>query len=979
MNDAADTIEAILEAELTPEQRAATTDDGADVLVIACAGSGKSRTLAYRIAWLISQGADPESIVAFTFTNSAAESIRQRVATALARVGHPPTEVGRIHIGTIHGFCEQLLVQIDARYRQFDVLDQNGLHLFLMSRYPQLGIQNFANRESRYFDRIKGLASAWTTLHDEVLALDELEALDPQLGGALVQLWDLLDQSNYIDFSLMIRLIVDGLSADDPQTLEATAHIRHLLVDEYQDTNPLQERLIQLLRRKCDTLTVVGDDDQSIYGWRGADVSNILTFRDRYSDTHEHTLAHNFRSTPLIVRSSDAFVRAELGANRLPKSPQADQGQGPDEFGSLGFADRPLEADWVADRITALMGSTYEDDDGRRGLTPADFAILMRSTGSNEQDGSSRSSAFTAALERRDIPYTLEAGGSVFGRPHVAMLRDAMELLRDESPDRRTVLGFVDEQVRPLFPDVRERAVTDLYARWGRGIHTPVEVERRRVYPQGLLHDLLDAFGVSGTEPDEGAMADIGVLSRMLQDVETVHVSIDTARRFQGILNFMQNIAEGGYQSATDAAVRRPDAVTISTVHKAKGLEYPVVFIVDVEQQRFPGRTSSYSGWLPRGMLAEAINPPRRAYGNDRGQEARLFYTALTRAERFLYVTHAAQLPGGKQARKQSPFSARLTDNDVLRVAPPPAELPLNNLLPAQPQRRINETVLPTTFSEIRYYLRCPRDYKYRHVWGFSPPIPELFGFGQTVHAAVGKLHERYSHRAPTGDEAEAVARDVFHVKHVPQSRDPVERPGAYERAKDASAIIVRDYAKDYAADFEHRRQLEAHFEIPLRHSVLSGSIDLLLHLDDAGQVIDASVIDFKTMAGGPNAETNVKLDWTELALQVQLYARAAADVLDANARTGAVHLLRDSQRVQVPVDEEAVEAAVQNVEWAAERIIAGDFPMRPHPVKCEECDWKKLCPMTREGFATSDTPPSLHLPGAPGRRQARAFSQARD
>ena len=978
MSDAADGIEAVLEQHLTAQQRAAATDDGADVLVIACAGSGKSRTLAYRIAWLISQGVDPASIVAFTFTNSAADSIQQRVATALRSLGRPPTEVGKIRIGTIHSFCEDLLVQIDARYRQFDVLDQNGLHLFLMARYPQLGIQKLRGRAG-YFKAIREIAHAWATLHDEVLDLDEVLGYDRDLGETLGRLRDLLDESNYIDFSLMIRLIVDRLAAEDEQTLRATGHIRHLLVDEYQDTNPLEERLIQLLRRRCDTLTVVGDDDQSIYGWRGADVQNIVGFRGRNPEAREHTLAHNFRSTPLIVRSADAFVRAELGANRLPKEPEAAQGEGPEQFGAFGFPDRPSEANWVADRIAALMGSPYHDEDGTRGLTPADFTVLMRSTRGEEQDGSSRSSAFTRALQERNIPYTLEAGGSVFGRPQVAMLRDAMELLRNDSPDRTSVLDFVDERVRPLFPGVRERAVTDLYARWGREIHTPIEVERRRVYPQGLLHDLLHAFGVSETELDEGAMADIGVLSRMLQDVETVHVSIDTARRFEGILNFMRNIAEGGYQSATDAAVRRPDAVTVATVHKAKGLEYPVVFIADAEAQRFPLPRSAYSGWLPAEMLGEAIRPPRRAYGNDREQEGRLFYTALTRAERFLYVTHAVHLPEGARARRESPFSARLTDQAVLREAPPAGELPPNDLPPAPPRRRVNETVLPTTFSEVRYYLRCPRDYKYRHVWGFSPPIPELFGFGQTVHAAIGKLHEKFATRAPNAAEAEAVARDIFHVKHVPPSNDPVERPGAYERAEDASAGIARRYAERYADDFEHRRQLEVRFEIPLRDSVLGGSIDLLLRLDDDGQILDAGVIDFKTMEGGPEPETNESLDWTELALQVQLYARAAADVLDANARTGAVHLLRDGKRVDVPVDEEAVEAAVLNVEWAAERIVGGDFPMRPHPKKCGECDWRRLCPQRVQEFGTNDVPPPLYVPGSPGRLAARAFSQLKD
>ena len=968
-------IEEILRQELNDEQRAAATDEGTDILVIACAGSGKSRTLAYRIAWLIARGADPASIVAFTFTEKAADAIQQRVATALQRTGRPATEVGKVRIGTIHGFCREMLIRIDARYRQFDVLDQNGLHLFLMSRYPDLGIQGFRDREERYFSRITALADAWANLHDELLDLEDVTAHDQDLGDALSRLRDLLDASNYIDFSSMIRLIVDRLQARDAATLEAVGGIRHLLVDEYQDTNPLQERLIRLLRSGCETLAVVGDDDQSIYGWRGADVQNILEFGDRNPGASRHTLAHNFRSTPLIVRSADAFVRAEIGANRLTKTPAADFGTGPHQLGVFGFEDRPTEAEWVAARISALLGSTYRDGETVRGLTYADFAILMRSTGTKERDGTARSKAFTDALEAHGIEYTLEAGGSVFGRRQVAVLREAMALLRNESPDRDTVLRFVRETVRPVFPRVRSTAVTELYADWGRRIHTPAEVERRRVFPQQLLHDLLAACDFAGGDLDDGVAADIGVLSRLLQDIETVYVSIDTAPRFGQILNFMQNIAESGYQTATDGAVRRPDAVTVSTVHKAKGLEYPVVFIVDVERQRFPGRASEYGGWLPRGLIGGAIQSPRLAYGNNRYQEARLFYTAMTRAERYLYVTHAQHLPGGRRARVESPFSARLNDAEVVRDTPRPDELPPNDLPASAPRRRVDETVLPTTFSEIRYYLRCPRDYKFRYVWGFSPPIPEMFGFGQTVHAAVGKLHEHYPQRPPTAEEAEEVAHGIFHLKHVPPSRDPVERPGAYERAKDASAEIVRRYAEDFGDDFVRHRQLEVRFEIPLRDSVLSGAIDLLLRLDDQGGILDASVIDFKSMEGGPDPENNPDLDWSELALQVQLYARAAVDVLDANARTGHVHLLKDGKRIEVPVDAAAVQAAVDNVEWAAERIIAGDFPMRPHADKCGECDWKRLCPQMREEFASEDVPPPLHLPGD-RRTEARAIGQ---
>ena len=202
-----------------------------------------------------------------------------------------------------------------------------------------------------------------------------------------------------------------------------------------------------------------------------------------------------------------------------------------------------------------------------------------------------------------------------------------------------------------------------------------------------------------------------------------------------------------------------------------------------------------------------------------------------------------------------------------------------------------------------------------------------------------------------------------------------MERPGAYERAADASAGIVARYAEGYGDDFERRRQLEVRFEIPLRDSVLSGAIDLLVRLDDQGDILDASVIDFKSMQGGPDPENNPELDWNELALQVQLYARAATDVLDANAQTGHVHLLKDGQRIEVPVDDAAVEAAIANVEWAAERIIAGDFPMRPHADKCAACDWQRLCPKRREEFGTVALPPTLHLPG-PRRQEARAIGE---
>ena len=465
-------------------------------------------------------------------------------------------------------------------------------------------------------------------------------------------------------------------------------------------------------------------------------------------------------------------------------------------------------------------------------------------------------------------------------------------------------------------------------------------------------------------------MHDIGVFSRIIQDVEAVYLSIDSSRRFKDILNFLHNVAESGYDSSTTEILHRPDSVTVSTIHKIKGLEFPVVFVVDVETQRFPARTLRYDGWLPQLVIETALR--RGAYQKTPTEEARLFYTAVTRAHRFLYVSGSVNLPGGQSTRQKSPYALRLAHPEISNDT---NGLPAG-LEPHARVRRIDETVVPTTFSEIRFYLRCPRDYLYRKLYGFSPPIREMFGYGQTVHATIGRLHQSFREGAPTVQDAERLADDTFHLKHVASSRDPANRPGPYERAHDSAVGIVRDYVNTYGDDFHHKRQVEVRFEIPVQHAVITGTIDLLIRYDAEGNVVEASVIDFKTLRGGDEPETNDDdLDWTELAMQVQLYAHAANEILGENARTGAVHLLRDNQRVTVPIEEAAVQAAIQNVEWAVRRILDGEFPMRPSAAKCSHCDFRALCPRRPENFRSPETPPPVHIPGPDGTRLTEAFS----
>ena len=956
-------IDSVLRTNLTGEQYGAAKDTAREVLCLACAGSGKSRTMAFRIARLIAEGATPESIVAFTFTEKAADTIRRRVSSALQDAGIDPVIIGRMYIGTIHSFCQHLLGMIDPDFRQFVVLDENRLKLYLMSRYEDLDLQRFRSRDgrNRYTATIKEIAGAWQTANAELLDFNDVARYDPDLGDLLKKIYEKMKEERYLDFSLMIREAVEAIQQRREGVAEALEAIRHVLVDEYQDVNPAQEKLIRLLHREHSdgTLFVVGDDDQAIYEWRGADVSNILEFTRRYPNASTHTLSVNFRSVPPIVKAADHFINQQLGPTRHPKHPRAYRDALPREILVPWFPTREAEAEWVADRIQRLLGSAYEESDGTvRGLTPADFAILMRSTRTKEQDENPRHAAFTRALEARGIPYTLEAGGSPFDRPQVEVLRNVFDMLAEGPVSQPKARSFFNRAVKPAYPFADFHEFAMVLRGWGRKIHAPRGHNTPRVilYPQQLLHDLLESFHLDESNFGAEVMREIGLFSKMMLDVESVYMSIDSTKRYREVTNFLKYVAESGYDVSTDDLFQRPDAVTVSTVHKVKGLEFPCVFVVDVEQGRFPGRRRGYNGWLPEEVLQSALK--RGAYQSTPEGEARLFYTAMTRAERYLYVTGAERLPGGRKNWKQSEYSALILKTPDREISYDPKKTP-SGLSPASPRRRIEETDYPTSFSEIRYYLRCPKDYQFRHRYGFNPPVPEMFGFGQTVHASIEKLHERFPTRPPNPQEVEDVVRDTFHLHHVPRSKSGT--PGPYERARDVAVDIAQRYVKDYGQDFLTIRSIEVTFEIPAKDCVISGSIDLVLREDPSGNITNVEIVDFKTMESESGTQP---VEWTELALQVQLYARAAEQILGAYAKTGNVHFLKDGRRVVVPIDPAAIDGAIENVEWAVEGILQGDFPMRPHADKCAQCDFRQICAQIPEDFRRNTRPPDVHVPG---------------
>lgn len=955
----------ILRANLTEEQLDAAVDNTNEILCLACAGSGKSRTLAYRIARLIAEGNKPESIVAFTFTEKAAESIKRRVAEALDKCGINVAIVGAMYIGTIHSYCQNLLGEMNARYRQFEVLDENGLKLFLLSRYWNIGLKEVQEaNEARMFETISQVSNAWKIANDELIDFDVIEGYDEELANSLKLINERLIKDQYIDFSLMVRLVVDALLEDKVEINRALSSVKYLMVDEYQDVNPSQEKLIQGIYKRVGSLFVVGDDDQSIYGWRGADVRNIIDFEQRFPKCAIHNLSTNFRSTDSIVQSSNKFIQVELSTQRIDKNPISHSDGNIQHFGNFWFETKEEEATWIANRINQLLGTKYIDGNGiERGLTKSDFAILMRSVlGGTSWGGQPHHREYTNALSNANILYSIEAEGSIFERPHAIVLRDSMGLLREPGITRTEVSNFFKANVVPVFPNADFNDFVKVISEWNNQIHRPIGGARRKVYPQNLVHELLQAFGLQKTSFDDSVMRDIGVFSSIILDVEKVFISIDSTQRYQSVLNFLENIAESGYDTSEVELIARPDTVTVSTVHKMKGLEFPVVFIVDLVSLRFPKNKSKYSGWLPIQVINDALS--RGLYQTDRNGEARLFYTALTRAERFLYLTGSEMQAGLTRPKKQSDFKLRINGTGITNDI---NELPKIDYV-AQ-KRRIDDNSMPTSFTEIKDYLDCPMKYKYRKLFGFSPAVPELFGFGLTTHTAINRLHQEYPTSAPTISEAKDVVDEVFHLKHVFPSKDP-DRPGPFERAKVTTSNLITAYVSDYKDDFIQNRQVEKKFEIKADRALITGSIDLLLREDYKGRILEAKVVDFKSM-DFPEKPDNFY--WINLALQVQLYAHASIIVFGEDAKSGAVHLLKSANsaelpnRVEVPVTKESIDSAIENVVWAVNKILTGDFPRRPSLLKCKNCDFNLICSKAKQEFSSSVKPPEISIPNVYG------------
>lgn len=616
---------------LNPQQHEAITAGNGPVLVLAGPGSGKTRVLTHRIAFLIREmRVHPRNIFAVTFTNKAAAEMRTRTENLLG------SHVDGVQIGTFHSICARILrIEADSLpgalnrdYVIFDTDDQIAV---------MKGVLNELNIDVKKFSPSRVLY-AISAAKNELLSPEEYPSHD-YFGEIIQRAYPVyqrrLNANNALDFDdLLMQSVL--LMRDNEQVREKyQQRIEHILVDEFQDTNTAQYELVKLWAAPQNNIFVVGDEDQSIYAFRGADYRNVMQFRKDYTDAHVILLEQNYRSTQIVLDAARAII--DKNKHRTPKKLFTDQKGGTPITIHEAFSEGE-EGEWIVETIRTMMR--------RNGFAYKDFAVMYRIN--------AQSRALEDAFKKTGTPYRLVGGVGFYQRREI---RDLVAYLRViNNPNEQISLnriintparGIGDKTVQNFYDWVEDRggnvlealeaiANGELIPISGRGGKSLVEFAKLIVGWRAM------AFPATAGEPNaepanltflfDDIMLQIGYtryLTEFSDTAEQLNDRVENLQSLRGLLDGKKDLALNEFLAdvalSTDTDTAQGDinnSVTLLTLHAAKGLEYPIVFITGVED-----------GILPH---SRSLDDP-----DEMAEERRLLYVGLTRAEKQLYLTYA--------------------------------------------------------------------------------------------------------------------------------------------------------------------------------------------------------------------------------------------------------------------------------------------------------------------------------------------------
>jgi len=984
--------------EPTAEQQQAIDHRQGNLLIVACAGSGKTDTISRRIASLVAEGVPKDAIIAFTFTEHAASELKARIRGHLEdRVPNEPS-IGDMYVGTIHSFCLRTLKELDPNYRNWEVMDevrQAALIAVNFIRFDDsdrgIGLDRLRTetRTGTYWETVRRFTTTLDVMHHEGIAPEAIE--DGRLRAAVERYRKLAHglPNLSFDFNLIVDELIRFLENHPDKLSEVRTRFRHLVVDEYQDVDGRQERLIELIsnRGKDVTVTAVGDDDQALYGFRGASVRNILDFERKYAPVERVIMGDNFRSSHAIVEV--AYRAVQPVTNRLPKE-MAARRRNPDgglvermaDDGDIQLATFETEEDearWVAERVETLRGTKFEQKDGRyRSLDYGDMAVLLRSV-------RSAGSEFARVLREHNIPVVISGTRGLFNNDEIRLVQAAFCLLArsdfampDEGGririfDTVETREFVRKTVERLSRDRMRTANSTAFLEWTS--RTLEELGRRslpkekrggrlarRIYPQDIFQGMLGALGSGKGDWSRDVLFNLGAFSGLLTQFESVHQWI-TPANLRGLTLFLGNWAASNADEGGLDDVVRMNSVQIMTVHAAKGLEWPVVFLPRISSSTFPSsrRNHGPETFLPTSQF----DPATYAGGND--GERRLWYVALTRCAKFLNVSSL------DRSRKRPTEYFREIQHPVVRRNgddPTPRQR-------GEPQPPAEAGMLPTTYSDLAYWWRCPKEYELRSLMGFRPGVSEQYGYGQQLHNILAQIHEKARHGdVPTEQEVKHLVERRFHLRYT-QGRP-------LDALRDAARDALVRYVREQGDLLTRTRAIEKPFEFiePNSGALITGMVDLLERADsdDEGNGVrePVGIVDFKAHKIATREDYEDLREKAEQ--QLRLYAEAVRYAFPFEPATAAVQLITPREllpelkaqgygdRITVDVSKEGRETVMQMVSDAVggirESLERQEFPhLGARSGVCRRCDFRLFCPGYEEWRAENRNAPTPRTP----------------
>ena len=983
--------ESLLEGLNASQLEAVTHVDG-PLLIVAGAGTGKTTVLTRRYAHLLaSQQVTPDRILALTFTEKAAGEMEDRVLQLLS------TGTYDFWISTFHGFCQRVLEDHALEIglpNAFRLLTPTDAWLLLKRRFAELPLEHyrplgnptkFLRALLQHISRAKDEGIS-PEMYQEFVQSVKLEGDEDVVESEKKRLQELsslystyrrlLYEEGCLDFGDLI-LETLRLFRQRPHVLDAyRQQFRFIMVDEFQDTNFAQYELLKLLSGEKRNLTVVGDDDQAVYKFRGASLANILQFRDDFPDAKTVALTHNYRSHHEILDVAYRFIKkndphrleVRLQATGLSKKLEAIKGAG-GKVNVHWYRTIEDEADAVAEQMLNLK--KHEPDTAWN-----DMAVLVRSNDGAEP--------FIRTFERLGIPFQFMAMRGLYTKTPVLDVIALLSLVDGyhESPMMWRALSLTcyafptkdmaellhlaqNRQGIPLWTSLKQetekstgKVLSDEGLKIGRNFIEQIEElaeAARHNPPVQILQRCLEKTGYLASM--------LRLPEREKREaLQWMNAFADRIRRYESLTHdpslkgfleeFRQEIdsgEEGALDHDPDAG---PDMVKILTVHAAKGLEYKHVFVVSLVDQRFPTRARGEAIPLPDGLA-----PERMAEGDLHIQEERrLFYVALTRAKQTLMLTGASQY-GGSRQKKPSVFfeEASLEIPAIsLDLVDEAKRLAVSDGKDAwavnEPQRVLYPLKRRFSFTQLAAFRKCPLQYKFEHIYRIPKFGTYQKSFGQSIHLTMQRMLELHLMRGqakqselfgnaldapvnPTAGGFRVSQEESFEIFNEVWIDEWYENRERHDEYKQKGRMAIVHFWNACAAAAPRVVEVEKDFTLILGQHSIKGKIDRVDQLDDDTVMI----LDYKT------GSTKEKLE-TEDKEQLYLYQVALEERGIKVGRMAYIYVLEWQIREVEPLVGAKREAFLEKLSERMDAILLSDFQPTPDVNVCKFCDFRHIC-----------------------------------